>query len=568
VLTLTYPGNRTNQTLTGLPANFTFDAQTGVVSGAVAGTGIITADYSADVTGHGTVPQTLFLRGLTTSDATEVLGTGGMVGETVVHTILTTNPATRVSQTLVGLPVGISFNATTGVVSGLLTTPGNFVATYTATYADGTKLVRPFNVRCIRRPAAPVIAKPIAAWQSTVGKVRDTALAGVFTDADTEAAVRVNTTKGAMDFILYAGATPGTVKNFLNYVKSGRYTDVIFHRSVSNFVIQGGAFRSTGLDNDIVSTVLDPQLKNEAGLRNLAGSISMAKLGGNPDSATNQFFVSNADNQENLDNQNGGFSVFGRVAGNGMTVANAINSVPTKTYSLEVDSDGNNNSFENFPVDAVAAPTTYDPSLNVRMLGVTQLTTLLTYSITGNTNPAVASATITNGVLRLRSLSNGTTTVTVTATDLDGNGRQHNIVVAIGVPLPPPAAFSAPETLTVARKQTPVYAPMPEIVVPEPPPADFNADHSETDVVHPVDAESGTVGGVETYATVAFVEESGFTYTVMADGEAIWNSNEDDSPLVVSAIPSPAGLTMIVIRDTEPTIGETPRHLTVEARGK
>ena len=54
----------------------------------------------------------------------------------------------------------------------------------------------------------------------------------------------------------------------------------------------------------------------------------MAKLGGDPNSATSQFFVSLGDNSANLDNQNGGFTVFGEVTGDGMQVVDAIAALP------------------------------------------------------------------------------------------------------------------------------------------------------------------------------------------------------------------------------------------------
>ena len=58
----------------------------------------------------------------------------------------------------------------------------------------------------------------------------------------------------------------------------------------------------------------------------------MAKVGGDPNSATSQWFINLSDNSKNLDNQNGGFTVFGRVIGNGIAVADEISSL--KTYTV------------------------------------------------------------------------------------------------------------------------------------------------------------------------------------------------------------------------------------------
>jgi cyclophilin family peptidyl-prolyl cis-trans isomerase len=136
--------------------------------------------------------------------------------------------------------------------------------------------------------------------------------------------VRFDTTLGNVDVRLYDTATPLSVANFLGYVTSGRYTDSIIHRSVPGFIIQGGGYYSPAGAGGIELIPESPPVPNEPGISNLRGTLSYAKLGGYPDSATSEWFFNLADNSENLDNQNGGFTVFGRVLGDGMDIVDAI----------------------------------------------------------------------------------------------------------------------------------------------------------------------------------------------------------------------------------------------------
>jgi peptidyl-prolyl cis-trans isomerase A (cyclophilin A) len=120
-----------------------------------------------------------------------------------------------------------------------------------------------------------------------------------------------------IDFLLFRERTPVTIANFLGYVNRGDYTNMIVHRLVPGFVIQGGGFTIVngadgGISADSVAT--QPTIRNEFGVSNTLGTISMAKLGGNPDSATSQWFISTGANSDNLDSQNGGFTVFGVVS--------------------------------------------------------------------------------------------------------------------------------------------------------------------------------------------------------------------------------------------------------------
>src|SRR5581483_564104 len=103
-----------------------------------------------------------------------------------------------------------------------------------------------------------------------------------------------------------------------NYITSNRFDNSIFHRLASGFVLQGGGFtffNDANGNGAIGEIITDPAVQNEFGESNVQGTIAMAKLGNDPNSATSQFFFNLANNSANLDNQNGGFTVFGRING-------------------------------------------------------------------------------------------------------------------------------------------------------------------------------------------------------------------------------------------------------------
>ncbi len=123
------------------------------------------------------------------------------------------------------------------------------------------------------------------------------------------------TTAGDFTLELDGEKAPISTLNFVQYVKDGYYKGTIFHRTISNFMIQGG-----GMNGDFSpkGEGLRPPIKNEwrNGLKNLRGTISMARTN-NPDSATSQFFINTADN-ESLDvpsplTGNAAYAVLGKV---------------------------------------------------------------------------------------------------------------------------------------------------------------------------------------------------------------------------------------------------------------
>jgi len=141
--------------------------------------------------------------------------------------------------------------------------------------------------------------------------------------------LRMQTDLGAIDVEMFDTVAPLTVANFMNYVNDSDYDGTFFHRSIPGFVVQGGGFIADTPNGSILTDgasliPTDPPVVNEFNLSNLRGTIAMAKVGGDPDSATSQWFFNLADNSANLDNQNGGFTVFAQVLGDGMEVVDSM----------------------------------------------------------------------------------------------------------------------------------------------------------------------------------------------------------------------------------------------------
>ena len=149
--------------------------------------------------------------------------------------------------------------------------------------------------------------------------------------------VHMVTTLGTIDIELYDDQAPKTVANFLRYAGRGDYsTNGIIYRSVPGFVIQAGGYAYEdinspfGLYRYFFQIPKDSPVQNEfsPSRSNVRGTIAMAKLPGDPDSATSDWFINLADNSANLDYQNGGFTVFGHVIDPGMNVMDAIANLP------------------------------------------------------------------------------------------------------------------------------------------------------------------------------------------------------------------------------------------------
>jgi len=154
--------------------------------------------------------------------------------------------------------------------------------------------------------------------------------------------VVIKTSLGDIKAELYSDQAPLTVKNFLQYAEDGHYNGTIFHRVISNFMIQGGGFTP-----DMNQKPTRAPIKNEAanGLKNERGTLAMARTSV-IDSATSQFFINVKDNDflnhSSPTPQGFGYCVFGKVV-EGMDVVDKIKSVRT----------GNRGPFQDVPVETV-----------------------------------------------------------------------------------------------------------------------------------------------------------------------------------------------------------------------
>jgi len=147
--------------------------------------------------------------------------------------------------------------------------------------------------------------------------------------------VQVKTSLGDFEVNLFDETTPVTVQNFLSYVNSGRYDNTVIHRSVPGFIIQGGGFRFNQ-QLPLTSIQTNAAIVNEPKLSNVRATIAMAKLPGNPNSATSQWFINLADNSAGspkLDIVEGGYSVFGQINAADMEVVMAIANLPTYSFT-------------------------------------------------------------------------------------------------------------------------------------------------------------------------------------------------------------------------------------------
>ena len=159
--------------------------------------------------------------------------------------------------------------------------------------------------------------------------------------------VKLVTSAGDITLKLYPEKSPVTVENFLSYVDSGFYNGTIFHRVISNFMVQGGGFTAEMTEKESGDPIIN-ESRNK--LHNIRGTIAMARTS-DPDSATAQFFINQRSNLQ-LDWAPGkqGYTVFGEVV-KGMGVVDFIATADTDTRLMSTSAG--QRPFQDVPVDAI-----------------------------------------------------------------------------------------------------------------------------------------------------------------------------------------------------------------------
>ena len=331
-----------------------------------------------------------------------------------------------------------------------------------------TSLLALVPARALRaQSTTPVVSQPLPAQTIAAGAgVSTIDLRNYFALPNVAGQIaQIDTVRGKFNVELLAADAPKTVANFLNYVNKGAYTRTFFHRSAklgdgTPFVIQAGGFALPEGSSSIGPIAADAPVVNEFKVSNSRGTLAMAKTAAGPNTATNQWFVNLADNRANLDNQNGGFTVFARVIGTGMTVSDNIAALPVFN-ATDPQLPGSHPAFDQLPLTTNALNA--DTLVLVRSIKVIPVypaapgdTAVLAFSV-ASSEPAIVGATISGSLLVLSPGSGGRATLTVRATDVNGNAAESVFVVTNGAAPPKPTFITQPVAQTVAVGSTVVF---------------------------------------------------------------------------------------------------------------
>ena len=159
---------------------------------------------------------------------------------------------------------------------------------------------------------------------------------GVNAEMAANTVISIKTTSGDIKLELFDDKAPKTSENFKEYIKSGYFNNMIFHRVIKDFMIQGGGFNPDMQEKETMKPIM-----NEANnmVSNERGTIAMARTN-DPHSASAQFFINLKDNTfldfKSETVQGWGYCVFGKVI-DGLEVIDKIATVDTGSYGHHQD---------------------------------------------------------------------------------------------------------------------------------------------------------------------------------------------------------------------------------------
>ena len=265
-----------------------------------------------------------------------------------------------------------------------------------------------------------------------------------------------NTTLGTIPVLLTPQTTPATVANFEGYVNKGAYTNTIVHRSVPGFIWQSGGFQLSPTGT-VAPVPASSPVVNEFGASNTRGTIAMAKLGSDPNSATSQFFFNESDsNAANLDHQNSGFTVFGNVVGSpGLAVMDAI-------ANVSVPSPGPLSSpLDQIPLQNYNTGSSVQPSNLILIKNVSMASEVF---FSSSDTPGVANASVQGNNLTVTPVASGTAHITVVGYGSDGKTATESFTVHVSSTTPPGTTPPATQLPTVISTSLPSATPLSALI--------------------------------------------------------------------------------------------------------
>lgn len=363
-------------------------------------------------------------------------GKGARAGAAVNLQIQAFN-GTPERYTLANPAPGLSFDENSGQITGTVAAPGVYRMFIGVVFDTNKEFNQVLFLRVLPGVSTPAIDKPINLPKQHLGVEGSLDLSTLFKDPARPKGAWFYTAGESIIVALFDTATPKTVENFLGYARRGDYRDSFVHRSVPQFIIQGGGYTLTSATAAPTSwkpvDKVDP-VQNEPGISNSRGTIALAKQGGTRDSATSEWFF-NIDtfgsNAANLNFQNGGFTAFGAVVGTpGQNIVDSINNLNTTSYEGVITGIPSG-AVTDVPVlkNPIPSPPDADTLLPVDFINPCPPVLI---ELVGNSDSSVLSAGVAGMLLFIDSKDKiGTSVLNLKATNLDGNTVNYNLVVRI-----------------------------------------------------------------------------------------------------------------------------------------